>query len=81
MSEHKNYRFIFGIITLLFFFLGLITVFVDSLIPRLRELFELSYFQAGSVQFAFFSAYFAVSVPSSYFIVRYGYKKEFLEVY
>lgn len=78
MSEHKNYRFIFGIITLLFFFLGLITVFVDSLIPRLRELFELSYFQAGSVQFAFFSAYFAVSVPSSYFIVRYGYKKGIL---
>ena len=32
---------------------GFITVLVDSLIPRIRDLFTLTYFQAGLVQFAF----------------------------
>ncbi|GAA0724457.1 sugar MFS transporter [Aquimarina litoralis] len=48
---------------------------VDSLIPRLRELFTLSYFQAGLVQFAFFGAYFLLSIPASYILSKIGYKK------
>lgn len=75
MSENrKGYRLAFILITVLFFFLGFITVLVDSLIPRLRELFDLTYFQAGMVQFAFFSAYFALSIPSSFLINKIGYK-------
>ncbi len=74
MTEKKNYRISFALITVLFFFLGFITVLVDSLIPRLRELFELTYFQAGMVQFAFFSAYFLLSIPSSFIINKIGYK-------
>lgn len=74
MSGVNKHRFSFGLITLLFFSLGFITVLVDSLIPRLRELFSLTYFQAGMVQFAFFSAYFLLSIPSSFIIYRIGYK-------
>lgn len=54
---------------------GLITVLVDSLIPRLREIFELSYFEAGLVQTAFFIAYLIISIPAGFLLHRIGYKK------
>lgn len=57
---------------------GFITVLVDSLIPRLREIFELSYFEAGLVQFAFFIAYGLVSIPSGWLLARIGYKNGML---
>src|SRR5690606_911158 len=50
-------------------------VLVDSLIPRLRELFTLSYFEAGMVQFAFFGAFFLLSIPASYILTKIGYQK------
>jgi len=57
-----NYRGPFITITMLFFLWGFITVMNDVLIPYLKESFELSYFQAGLVQFAFFGAFFVVSL-------------------
>ena len=54
---------------------GLITVLVDSLIPRLREIFELTYFQAGLVQFAFFIAYGLTSIPAGKLLHRIGYQR------
>jgi MFS transporter, FHS family, L-fucose permease len=70
----SRYRAAFIVVTTLFFMWGFITVMVDALIPRLRDVFELTYFQAGLVQFAFFGAYFAVSIPSGMIISRIGYK-------
>jgi len=75
MQQQKSYRSSFILLTTLFFLWGFITVLVDSLIPRLRELFTLSYFQAGLVQFAFFGAYFLLSVPASYILSKIGYKR------
>lgn len=75
MTQQKSYRASFILLTILFFLWGFITVLVDSLIPRLRELFTLSYFQAGLVQFAFFGAYFVLSIPASYILSKIGYKK------
>ena len=75
MSQPKSYRSSFILLTTLFFLWGFITVLVDSLIPRLRELFTLSYFQAGLVQFAFFGAYFLLSIPASYILSKIGYKR------
>ncbi|MEX0995421.1 MAG: sugar MFS transporter [Flavobacteriaceae bacterium] len=75
MKQQNNYRSAFAIITILFFLWGFITVLVDSLIPRLREVFELSYFEAGLVQFAFFIAYFIFSVPAGFLLSRIGYQK------
>ena len=57
---------------------GFITVLVDSLIPRLKEVFELSFFQAGLVQFAFFMAYGLFSIPSGFILSKIGYKKGIL---
>ena len=75
MSNQKSYRSAFSILTVLFILWGFFTVLVDSLIPRLRELFDLTYFQAGLVQFAFFGAYFLLSVPASYILSKIGYKQ------
>ncbi|NOY47449.1 MAG: sugar MFS transporter [Chlorobi bacterium] len=75
MNQQKSYRSSFILLTVLFFLWGFITVLVDSLIPRLRELFTLTYFQAGLVQFAFFGAYFLLSIPASYILSKIGYKK------
>lgn len=66
-GENQNYRGPFMIMTTLFFLWGFMTVFNDILIPRFKEAFELSYFQAFLVQFAFFGAYFVGSLL--YFII------------
>ena len=75
MNQPKSYRSSFILLTTLFFLWGFITVLVDSLVPRLRELFTLTYAQAILVQFAFFGAYFVLSVPASYILSKIGYKK------
>lgn len=75
MNHKKSYRTAFIFVTILFFLWGFINVLVDSLIPRLREVFTLTYFQAGLVQFAFFGAYFVLSIPAGYLLSKIGYKK------
>ena len=49
----------------LFFILGFLTEMDGALIPFLKDLFELSNFQAALVQFAFFIAFFVVSFPAA----------------
>ena len=74
-GNSNNYKSAFILLTSLFFLWGFITVLVDSLIPRIKELFTLNYFQAGLVQFAFFMAYFLLSIPAGFLLKRIGYKK------
>ena len=74
-TTNRNHTSAFIFVTSLFFLWGFITVLVDSLIPRIRELFTLTYFQAGLVQFAFFGAYFVLSIPSGFLLSKIGYKK------
>jgi MFS transporter, FHS family, L-fucose permease len=57
-ANGQTYRGPFAIMTILFFLWGFMTVFNDILIPRFKSAFELNYFQAMLVQFAFFGAYF-----------------------
>ncbi|MCB0453702.1 MAG: glucose/galactose MFS transporter, partial [Aequorivita sp.] len=75
MTEKKTFRTAFITVTVLFFLWGFITVLVDSLIPRLKDVFELTYFQAGLVQFAFFLAYLIISVPAGALLSHIGYQK------
>ncbi|WP_342114215.1 sugar MFS transporter [Pseudoduganella sp. OTU4001] len=63
------------IVTILFFMWGLITSLNDVLIPHLKAIYTLSYFQAMLVQFCFFGAYFIVSMPAGALIRRIGYQK------
>ncbi|HEU0276710.1 MAG TPA: sugar MFS transporter [Rhodanobacteraceae bacterium] len=57
-----------------FFMWGFITVLNDVLIPHLKSLFALDYFQVMLVQFVFFGAYFLMSLPSGAVVTRYGYR-------
>lgn len=71
-AENKpNYQVALSTLTTLFFMWGFITCMNDILIPHLKELFQLTYFQAMLVQFAFFGAYFVGSVI--YFLISYLY--------
>ena len=71
----RGLRGAFAVVTTLFFLWGFITVMVDALVPRLKAVFELSYFEAALVQFAFFAAYLLLSIPSGMLIARVGYKR------
>nr|WP_240916849.1 sugar MFS transporter [Pseudoalteromonas sp. Z1A8] len=64
--------------TTLFFLWGFITVLNDVLIPRLKGVFDLSFFEAMLVQFCFFGAYFIVSIPAGTLVKQFGYKKGIL---
>lgn len=57
----------------LFFVFGGITSLNDVIIPKLKELFTLSYGQAMLVQSAFFAAYFVISLPAAGIVRRTGY--------
>jgi FHS family L-fucose permease-like MFS transporter len=57
-KENTNYQFPLMVLSSLFFIWGFITVLNDILIPHLKNVFELTYFQAMLIQFAFFGAYF-----------------------
>jgi FHS family L-fucose permease-like MFS transporter len=59
----------------LFFIFGGITSLNDVIIPKLKELFTLSYAQAMLVQSAFFAAYFIVSLPAAAIVRRIGYMR------
>ena len=74
-QSNTSTRTAFIFVTTLFFLWGFITVLVDSLIPRIRELFTLTYFEAGLVQFAFFGAYFVLSIPAGAILSKIGYKR------
>ena len=74
-STNKSYKSAFIFLTSLFFLWGFITVLVDSLIPRLKDVFEMSYAKTVLVQFAFFVAFFVFSLPAGYLLSKIGYKK------
>jgi MFS transporter, FHS family, L-fucose permease len=59
----------------LFFFFGGITSLNDVIIPKLKQLFTLSYAEVMTVQSAFFGAYFIVSLPAAAVVRRIGYMR------
>ena len=75
MKQVKSYQSSFISVTILFFLWGFITVLVDSLVPRLKEVFEMSYAKTVLVQFAFFTAFFVISLPAGAILTKIGYKK------
>ncbi|MGB3710456.1 MAG: sugar MFS transporter [Erythrobacter sp.] len=59
----------------LFFIFGGITSLNDVLIPKLKELFTLSYTEAMLVQFCFFAAYLLIGIPGAKLVKRIGYMR------
>lgn len=74
-STKNSYKSAFLFLTTLFFLWGFITVLVDSLVPRLKDVFEMSYAKTVLVQFAFFTAFFVFSLPAGFILSKIGYKK------
>jgi len=64
-----------ALLATLFFMWGFITVINGTLLPHLRSVFELSYFQAALIESVWFIAYFFASIPSAKLIERIGYQK------
>ena len=63
------------LVVTLFFAWGFATVLIDSLIPKLKGLFSLSYAEVMLTQFCFFLAYFVISIPAGLLLARIGYIK------
>ena len=61
-------------LTTLFFMWGGLTSLNDVLIPHLKGIFSLSYFEAMLVQFCFFGAYGLMSIPAGRIVKRIGFK-------
>jgi FHS family L-fucose permease-like MFS transporter len=74
MPNQSNYKSAFIFVTILFFLWGFITVLVDSLVPRLKDVFEMSYGRTILVQSAFFIAFFVVSLPAGKLLTKINYK-------
>jgi FHS family L-fucose permease-like MFS transporter len=68
-NKNENYTLPLISLTSLFFMWGFITCMNDVLIPHLKKLFSLTYFQSMLIQFCFFGAYFIGSVI--YFAISY----------
>ncbi|MCH5336721.1 MAG: sugar MFS transporter [Campylobacter sp.] len=69
----KRNSFALAVLTALFFAMGFITVLNDILIPHLKIIFDLNYFQSALVQFCFFGAYFITGGIFGKIISKIGY--------
>ena len=85
VGSKRNYTIPLITITLLFFMWGFITCMNDILIPYLKQLFQLTFFQSMLVRFCFFGAYFIgsliyflISISQGDPIDKVGYKKGIL---
>ncbi len=73
-AEQGSYTVPLILMVSLYFGIGFITAMNDVLVPHFKDLFHLSNFRALLVQFAFFGAYFLLSVPSGWIVGRIGYR-------
>lgn len=76
MSEQKNNNLVVGLSVFgaIFFIFGFATTFIVTLSAPVREIFNLSEFQAQLLSSAFFIAYPIMSIPTGKLIDRIGYK-------
>ena len=66
-------RVLIGLVVFLFFAWGFGTVLNDTLIPKLKGLYSLSYTEVMLTQFCFFLSYFVFSIPAGLLLSRIGY--------
>ncbi len=64
-----------ALLATLFFMWGFITVINDSLLPHLKSVFQLNYFETTLIQSVWFIGYFVASIPAAKLIERIGYHK------
>ncbi|HEX4068065.1 MAG TPA: sugar MFS transporter [Acidobacteriaceae bacterium] len=74
-GESTNYGSALAMVTTLFFMWGFLTSLNDILIPHLKSIFDLNYARVMLVQFAFFSTYALLGIPSGKVVEWIGYKR------
>lgn len=62
-----------GLMMAMFFAFGFCTVLVDTLVPKFKAMFALSYTEVMLTEFCYFGAYFVVSAPAGWLLSRIGY--------
>ena len=70
----QSYGKALALLATLFFMWGFITVINNTLLPHLRSVFELNYFQTTIIESVWFIAYGIMGMPSAFLIERIGYK-------
>src|SRR5580693_2229206 len=72
-TQPKERPLLVGLVVFLFFAWGFATVLNDTLFPKLKGLYSLTYFQGMLTQFCFFASYFVFSIPAGLLLSRIGY--------
>jgi FHS family L-fucose permease-like MFS transporter len=70
--------FPFFLVTALFFLWGIPNNLHDVLIRQFMKSFEITRFEAGLIQFAFYLGYFVLAIPAGLLMRKLGYKAAFL---
>src|SRR6478672_11820647 len=70
-----SYRPALALLASLFFMWGFITVINNTLLPHLRSVFELNYFQTTMIESTWFIGYLIASIPAAKLIERIGYQR------
>src|ERR1700681_1535595 len=68
----------FFLVTALFFLWGVPNNLNDVLIRQFMKSFEITRFQAGLIQSAFYMGYFVLAIPAGLLMRRLGYKAGFV---
>lgn len=71
----QSYGRALALLASLFFMWGFITVINGTLLPHLRSVFDLSYFETTIIESVWFIAYGVMGMPAAFLIERIGYKK------
>jgi MFS transporter, FHS family, L-fucose permease len=74
-SGSANYGRALAIVTSLFFMWGFLTALNDTLIPHLKQIFDLNYTKSQLINLAFFGSYFIFAQPAAKLIEAIGYKR------
>ncbi len=77
-EDQRRQQRILPLVFLMFLTWGFCTVLVDTLIPKLKAVFSLSYVEVMLTQFCFFLAYFVVSLPAGWLLGRLGYLRSIM---
>jgi MFS transporter, FHS family, L-fucose permease len=71
----RRYGPALSLLTTLFFMWGFISVINGTLLPHLRSVFQLTYFETGLIESVWFIGYLLASIPAAKLIERIGYQR------
>jgi MFS transporter, FHS family, L-fucose permease len=74
-SSVPRYGPALSLLTTLFFMWGFISVINGTLLPHLRSVFQLTYFETGLIESVWFIGYLLASIPAAKLIERIGYQR------